>query len=168
MKSLIYLFLPALIACSAKKEHNLDINVLNASSFNFFKVASGNTIPLSASEGNIIYAFGEPGRINEGIAELNKFPCRKWIYNGAVIYLQAGRMVDIDLTSAAYGFVLNGKVIKVGENISTLKSSFPESFSSRENHRIFVGLHYNGEPIKSRISFDFNNQDQITTISLMN
>jgi hypothetical protein len=160
------LILPALISCGNKRNENL--SVLNASSFNFFKVASGNTIPLSASEGNILYAFGEPRKIHSSTAESNKFPCTTWAYNGATVYLQAGRMVDIDLTSAAYGFLFNGKVIKVGENISTLQSSFPESFSARSSHQILVGLHYNGEPIKGRVLFDFNREERITAISLLN
>lgn len=164
---LTLILLLGISSCSKNEVRNSDMNVLNVSSLSFFKVASANSIPLSATEENITFAFGDPSAMRNGIAELNQFPCTKWIYKGATIYIQGGRMVDIDLKTADYGFIVNGTLIKVGEDISRLKTIFPGSFAARSTRQIFIGMHYNGEPIESRILFDFNRQGRITAISLM-
>lgn len=166
-KFLIFILTLSVVSCSEKKNHNLNLDQINVSSFSFFKIASGNSIPLSATEGNITFAFGAPTTVKEGILEVSKLACTKWIYKGATIYLQGGRMVDIDLKTAAFGFVFNGTVIKVGEDISKLKVLFPGSFAERSSRQILVSLSYNGEPIETQILFDFNRQDRITAISLM-
>lgn len=166
-KFLIVIFLLSTISCSDKKDRNLNLDQVNVSSFSFFKVASSNSIPLAATEENITFAFGAPRVIKEGVLEVSKLDCTKWIYKGATIYLQSGRMVDIDLKTAAYGFVFNGTVIKVGEDISKLKVLFPDSFSQRSSRQILIGLSYNGESIETQILFDFNRQNRITAISLM-
>lgn len=164
---LILILLLAVSSCSKNEVRHSDINSINVSSLSFFKVASGNSIPLSATEDNITFAFGDPSVIRDGTAELNQFPCNKWIYKGATIYIQGGRMIDIDLKTADYGFIVNGTLIKVGEDIGKLKTLFPNSFAAKSDHQVFIGLHYNGAPVKSLILFDFNKQNRITAISLM-
>jgi len=166
-KFLVFILMISTVSCSEKKDRNLNLDQVNVSSFSFFKVASSNSIPLAATEGNITFAFGEPAVVKDDILEANKLACTKWIYKGATIYLQAGRMVDIDLKTAAYGFVFNGTVIKVGEDISKLKDLFPASFAERSNRQILISLSYNGDPIDTQILFDFNPQNRITAISLM-
>lgn len=166
-KLLIFILVLSTISCSDKKNRNLNLDQVNVSSFSFFKVASSNSIPLAATEGNITFAFGAPIIIKEGILEVSKSACTKWIYKGATIYVQAGRMVDIDLKTAAFGFVFNGTVVKVGEDISKLQVLFPGSFAERSNRQIRISLSYNGEPIETQILFDFNHQNRITAISLM-
>lgn len=165
--ALLLLLLAGLVSCSKNEVRHSEINVVNVSSLSFFKVASDNSIPLSASENNISFAFGEPVTTKEGIAELNKFPCTKWIYKGATMYIQGGRLVDIDLKTSDYGLVVDGKLIKVGDDMSELKTIFPNSFGVKSSRRLFIGLHYNGEPVKSLILFDYNREGKITTISLM-
>ena len=166
-KLLILILLLSTMSCSDKKDRNLNLDQVNVSSFSFFKVASSNSIPLAATEENITFAFGTPAVVKEGILEVSKSACTKWIYKGATIYLQSGRMVDIDLKTAAYGFVFNGTVIKVGEDISKLQVLFPGSYSQRTSRQILISLSYNGEPIEKQILFDFNPQNRITAISLM-
>lgn len=164
----IAIFLISIISCTPERVHNSDVNVVNATAFSFFKVASGTTISLSSTEGNIILAFGNPSIITPGVSEFNNYPNNKWIYKGATIYLQAGRMVNIDLKSSAFGFFFNGSEIRVGEDIDKLKTIFPLSFSSKSTSQMIVGLNYNGEPVDSRILFAFNKQNLITSISLVN
>lgn len=165
--ALLFIFLLGIASCSKNEVRHSELNVVNVSSLSFFKVASENSIPLSASETNITFAFGDPPVTKDGIAELNKFPCTKWIYKGATIYIQGGRMVDIDLKTSDYGLIVDGKLIKVGEDVNVLKTIFPNSFAVKSSRQVFIGMHYNGEPIKSVILFDYNKQGRIITISLM-
>lgn len=168
MKSFwIAIFLLSIISCTPKGVHKPDLTVVNATAFSFFKVSSGTTISLSATESNITLAFGNPSIKTPGVSEFNHYPNTKWIYKGATIYLQAGRMVNIDLKSSAYGFFFNGSEIRVGEDINKLKTMFPLSFSSKSTSQIMVGLNYNGEPVDCRILFAFNKQNLITSISLV-
>ncbi|HUH33599.1 MAG TPA: hypothetical protein VLZ28_06560 [Daejeonella sp.] len=166
-KFLILTLLVSTMSCSDKKDRNLNLDQVNVSSFSFFKVESSNSIPLAATEGNITFAFGPPAVIKEGILEISQSACTKWIYKGATIYLQGGRMVDIDLKTPDFGFVFNGTVVKVGEDISKLKVLFPGSYSQRSSRQILISLSYNGDPIDTQILFDFNLQNRITAISLM-
>ena len=165
--ALLFVLLLGIVSCSKNEVRHSEINVVNVSSLSFFKVASENSSPLSASENNISFAFGDPVLTREGIAELNNFPCTKWIYKGATIYIQGGRLVDIDLMTSDYGLIVDGKLIRVGEDVSTLKTIFPDSFAVKSPRQVFIGMHYNGEPIKSVILFDYNKQGKIITISLM-
>lgn len=164
----IAIFLISITSCAPKEVDYCDVNVVNATAFSFFKAASGTTISLSSTEGNITLAFGNPSLITPGVSEFNNYPNTKWIYKGATIYLQAGRMVNIDLKSSAFGFFFNGSEIRVGENIDKLRTIFPMSFSSKSTSQMIVGLNYNGEPVDSRILFAFNKQNLITSISLVN
>ena len=165
--SLLFLFILTLVSCGANESNN-SINVVNASSFSFFKVESGNSVPLSASEGNITYAFGEPTVIRSAVASTNSYPCSRWIYNGASINMQAGRMLDFIINTDDFACAFNGTVIKVGENVSRLKSVFPNSYSARSPSQMLVGLHFNGDPIKSRVMFNYNSENRITAITLVN
>ena len=163
----IAMFLLPIISCTPKGIPVSEVNIVNASAFSFFKVSSGSNISLSATEGNITSAFGNPSIITPGFSEINKYPNTKWTYQGATIYLQAGRMVNIDLKSSAFGFFFNGSEVRVGEDIGKLKTIFPLSFSSKSSSQMTVGLNYNGEPIDSHILFAFNTQNLITSISLV-
>jgi len=163
----IILFLVALASCGTR-DNTKNINVTNVSSFSFFKVESGNSVPLSATEENIAYAFGEPTVIRSAVASTNSYPCSRWIYNGASINVQAGRMVDFVVNTDDFACAFNGKVIKVGENVSRLKTIFPNSYSAKSPNQMLVGLHFNGEPIDSRIQFEYNSENRITAITLLN
>ncbi|NEU09283.1 hypothetical protein GZH53_13240 [Flavihumibacter sp. R14] len=165
---LVSLFFLALVSCGEGSDHNRKINIVNVSAFSFFNVKSGNSIPLSATEGNITFAFGEPATIRSAAAKGNSYPCSRWIYNGASINIKAGRMVDFIVNTGDFGCAFNGTVIKVGENVSRLKSIFPNSYSAKSPNKMLVGMHFNGEPIESRIQFDYNSENHITAIILMN
>lgn len=164
---LLFTLLLVIASCSKNKVCYSEINVINVSSLSFFKHESENSIPLSASENNITFAFGDPVITREGISELNQYPCTKWVYKGATVYIQGGRLIDIDLKTSDYGLIVDGKLISVGEKVSSLKTIFPNSFAVKSNRQVFIGLHQNGEPVKSLILFDYNKQGTITTISLM-
>jgi hypothetical protein len=164
---LVFVLTLSIVSCTRKTVQEPEINVINVSALSFFKEATGSSIPLSATEGNIVLAFGSPDSISKDTAEVNNDPFTEWIYQGAVIYLQAGRMVNIDLRTSSFGFVFMGTVIKVGENISKLKANFPLSFSLKSAKQLMIGLNYNGEPIDSHILFDFDKAGRITAISLL-
>lgn len=153
-------------SCSQKQGNEPEINMINGSAFNFFKVTSGTPIFLSASETNITSAFGDPELTKPGTMQANQQSFSEWIYKGAVLDIQHGRMININLNTAAFAFDFNGYVVKVGEDIAVLKKIFPASFSARSSKDIVVGLHYNGDPIDSRISFSYNSKNQITSIAL--
>jgi hypothetical protein len=168
MKSLIAIILVVIInSCSQKHRNEPEINMINGSAFNFFKVTSGIPIYISASETNITSAFGNPALMKPGISQANEQHNSQWIYKGAILKLQSGRMINIDLNTPAFAFDFNGFVVKVGEDIEKLKNIFPASFSARSSNHMVVGLHFNGEPIDSRISFAFNGKNRITSISLI-
>jgi hypothetical protein len=164
----IFLFSSVLASSCGVQDNRKGINVANASSFSFFKVESGNSVLLSATEENIAYAFGEPTVIRSAVASKNSYPCSRWIYNGASINVQAGRMVDFIVNTDDFGCAFNGTVIKVGENVNRLKTIFPDSYSAKSPSQMLVGLHFNGEPIQSRILFDYNSENRITAIILKN
>ena len=168
MKNILILLLLFVLASCGSQENQKNINVANASSFSFFEVRSGNRVPLSATEENIAYAFGEPTVIRSAVASTNSYPCSRWIYNGASINVQAGRMVDFMVNTDDFACAFNGTVIKVGENVSNLKKVFPNSYSAKSPNRMLIGLHFNGEPINSRIQFDYNSENRITAITLKN
>lgn len=168
MKNLVIVLLLTLASCAQKPETDSRINIVNVSALSFFKQATGNSIPLSATEGNITLAFGRPEKVSRDTTDSKSYPFTKWIYNGATIYIQAGRMVNIDLKTPSFGFAFKGDAVKVGENISKLKQVFPESFLLKTSSQLMVGLHYNGELIDSHILFDFNKAGKITAICLMN
>jgi hypothetical protein len=167
MRNILIVLLLILVSCTRKTVQEPRINQVNISALSFYREGNGSSIPLAATEGNITLAFGSPDSIRGTLAESKSDPIIKWIYNGAVIYLQSGRMVNINLESASFGLEFKGASVKVGENISKLKSIFPESFSVKSLNQLMVGLHHNGELIKSHILVAFNNSGKITRICLM-
>jgi hypothetical protein len=162
----VFVFILTFLSCT-NNVHSPDINAVNVSAFSFFQVASATSIPLSATEGNILLSFGNPLLKRAADSETNQLHYAQWKYPGAIIYLQAGRMVKMELQSSAFAFVFNGSVIKVGEDVAKLKAIFPKSFTARSPDQLMVALQYNGEPIDSRILFHFNSGNQITSISLV-
>ena len=168
MKNLLLLLFITILASCGDNNDRENINIVNASAFSFFNVESGNSVPLAASEGNITYAFGEPTVIRSAVASTNSYPCRRWIYNGASINIQAGRMVDFIVNTDDFACAFNGTIIKVGENVGNLKKVFPNSYSARSPNQMLIGLHFNGDPIESRIVFNYNSEHRITAITLVN
>lgn len=167
MRNTFVVLMLIIVSCTPKPVQQSRINLVNVSALSFYKEGTGNSIPLSATEGNITSAFGNPDSIGSSLAESKNDPLIKWVYKGAVISLQSGRMVNINLKTASFGLAFKGASVKVGENISKLKSIFPESFSVKSLNQLMVGLHYNGELINSHILVAFSNSGRITRICLM-
>ena len=171
MKNLLTAFLSfTLFSCFPVQSQNTIIDIVRTNTFSFKKIATGNTISLSATAAEITAAFGSPVSTTEVVSELDDLTYTKWTYSGIKISLITGKLSSLEISITSIGLVFYGTTIKVGSDINNLSSLFPGSFALRSDERMlmFIGLHHNDQITDAHIVIGFNGQDKITTISLVN
>ena len=95
------------------------------------KLQVNNTLNYHSTKSQIISAMGNPSSVTTEYWEMDEEDVEKLNYPGAVLYIKNGKLESLCLTSPEHSLKLNNTVVKTGNNISTLKSSFPASYNSR-------------------------------------
>ncbi|HEY0897615.1 MAG TPA: hypothetical protein VGE15_13740 [Sphingobacteriaceae bacterium] len=134
--------------------------------FTIKKMSAGATIPFLAAPQVVKRAFGAPSSSVQEYGEMDDITFTKSDYGGLTIWFDQGRTAYLDIETTAYGLVYKNQIIKVGNNISTLGSLFPNSYAARANEQIHIQLHAAGVMTDARIVIRFNQSDKIRDISL--
>lgn len=155
-----------LFSCTTVQGQITTLDNADVSTFSIKKISTGATVPLLASSQAVNSTFGAPSSSVQEYGELDGRTYTKSNYSGLTAYFYNNKIAYFDFATTAFGLVFNNRVIKVGQDISTLSSLFPSSYALRTDEQIFIELHANGEMTDMRIVIVFNNYDKITKILL--
>ena len=137
---LITLFALVSFSCSTEQSQiaipdHVDIHTLTIK-----KTSTGASIPVLASPQVVSGAFGAPSSSVQEYGELDGRTYTKSNYSGLTAYFYNNKIAYFDFATTAFGLVFNNRVIKVGQDISTLSSLFPSSYALRTDEWIFRSM----------------------------
>ncbi len=153
------IFLTVLIlinfCCKAQQYDTVSQTGLTINGVNFLITSVTNDISL------IVNTFGQPDSNEDYFFETDNVMGKKYIYNnGLVLYIANNSLESFEITGNSYSFTSNN--IKVGDNISSLQTNYPNSFNSKSNLKFKLNyanwdagflIEYNSSGIITKIWF---------------
>jgi hypothetical protein len=159
-----------MIHFEAKCQNGSTIDLISVFAFDIIpqgaKISNPTTIFLDSLQ--FIKKFGKPKSISYEKAEMfDGQLVSQYNYKGAQVSYMANDMLGLEITSRDYEFKLidGSATIKVGDNTSTLRRLFPNSWKLRREGKVFVALKYKDEEEDCNLLFEFNKSGIITAFS---
>lgn len=123
-----------------------------------------NTVELGDAPQAVTTKFGQPNYTENWHGEVSGNNYTSYHYNnGAVFDFVENQLESFTFTSSTYKLKLGSFELKVGNNISTLSSAFPKSYSIRSSEGTSITL---GTGDYQYISIGTNSNGVITEIEL--
>lgn len=143
-KIILIVFIIAInFSCKAQK-NKINSNELTINGINFI----GNNVSL------LIQHLGQPNAIEDFYLEMDEVMSQKYIYNGVSFTTVNNEVSSFEITSSSFSFTSHE--IKVGDNINTLESIYPISYSNKGQN--WLGLLISDKDYFITIFFDETTQ----------
>lgn len=114
--------------------------------------------------------FGAPSSITSEYWEMNDITVKKYDYNGNLFYLHNNKLVAFELNNADFYVGQIDRAIRVGENVSSLSSWYPESYKGRDREAMIILVSFSSSDPMARseyIAILFNESGIITKVDLV-
>lgn len=108
----------------------------------------------------LIASFGNPTEIKKDFSEMDNTDMYIYKYNGINLTIIENKVSTFRITNSNYKFTKHN--IKVGDNISVLKSVFPISYSKKNNKGLLLWL----KDYDKNLFISYNNFNIIDGITL--
>jgi len=129
MKKIILILSIMIINISCKAQNNtINSTELTMNGINYL----GNNVSL------VTQYLGQPNTIENYYFEMNDEMSQKYHYNGVLFYILNNKVNSFEITTSNYSFSKYN--IKIGDNIESLQTIFPLSFSNRTNNGLTIPL----------------------------
>lgn len=122
-----------------------------------------DTIELGDTPQAITAKFSQPNDVESVYWEMDEVTATYYKYNGGEFRFVSNKLESFKFTSSTYKLKLGTFELKVGNNISTLSSAFPKSYSIRSSEGTSITL---GTGDYQYISIGTNSNGVITEIEL--
>ena len=159
-----------MIHTEAKCQRESTIDIISVFTFDIVhkdaEVSKPTTIFFDSLQ--FIKNFGKPKSVSYEKAEMFFGQLvSQYNYKGIQVSYLANDMLGLEITSRNYEFkIIDGSAtIKVGDNTSTLRHLFPNSWKLRREGKVFVGLKNKDVEVDCNILFEFNKSGIITAFS---
>ena len=126
MKKLILIICLTAISICCKAQNAIHSSEITINGIQFF----GNNVSL------VTQHFGQPNSIEDYFFEMDDVMSQKYIYNGILFYIVNSKVNSFEITGNNYAFTSNN--IKVGNNINSLQSIYPNSFSNKKSDALII------------------------------
>lgn len=120
-----------------------------------------NNIILAGQDKSILYqTLGQPVSNESYFFEIENKQGELIKYNGILFYTIDNRIVSFEITGSQYSFTSHN--IRVGDNISKLKSIYPKSYENKRSNAIGINI----VDYDMFIIVEFNSSNIINLIAL--
>jgi hypothetical protein len=168
--SITILLIVLLIHFDAKCQNESTIDLLSVFGFDILpngaKISNPTTIFLDSLQ--FIKRFGKPKSVSYEKAEMFQYQLvSDYKYRGLLVSFLANHMLGIDINNPYYVFKLSdgSATIKVGDNTTTLRRLFPNSWRLRKDGKVFVQLKNKDVVVDCNLLFEINKSGIITAFS---
>ena len=144
MKKIIYIVLVTLYTISCKAQIDM-INIAD--------IEINNLNLINQDESLLIQNFGQPLSIENELFEMDNIYSDKYVYNGAFFYIINNKIEYFEISNSSYG--LTDYNFKVGDNINSLKNTFPLSYCNKKSNHLSINI--NGFDRFIAFTYDSNN-----------
>jgi len=150
MKKIILIIYLTLVSANCKAQNNtIHSSEITINGTQFF----GKEVSL------VTQHFGQPNSVEDYYFEMDDVMSQKYNYNGIIFTAINNRTYSFEITGSNYTFTSNN--IKVGDNISTLQSIYPLSYTNKTNNNLTIRFND-----IDRFIIIFFSSNQITKIRL--
>ena len=149
------------VKCQVSEHNSIDINLTILKNS-----VSNQTSGLIIEKNNFISIFGNPSSSNNHISEIDGLTYFKTVYLGSDFWFVNNQLEAITFKNNSFEIIYNYNILKVGNNINTLHSLFPISFSGRRNNQIFVSIKNQNVTTDSFLVFNYDGANVITEINI--
>lgn len=122
-----------------------------------------DTIELGDAPQAVTAKFGQPDDTEIVLWEMMEKNITRYFYNGARFDFMDNKLTRFTFTSSTYKLKLGSFELKVGNNISTLASAFPDSYSNRGSEGTAITL---GSADSEYLNIKTNSNGVVTEIQL--
>ena len=131
---------------------------------------SRSSLTLNQDASSITSVYGTPDYITSEYWEMSDRTVQKYHYNGNVFYLHNNILVMMELNTPDYYIGKIDRAIRVGENISSLASFYPNSYNNRKSDYMVLLVQFSStDPmsVSEYIVVKFNSSGIITQVDLV-
>jgi len=153
------------VAQAQTQRNTFDWNGNSYDVINLEDVTMNQGLVLTATEQQVLNVMGPPDSVDDVPNDLTVYNMTLLLYENSYFYFQENKIHQLDINSDNLVFHYNGHSFKVGDNIASLETLFPNSFNTHEDvNTIVVNLGFidggelNSSTIDLVIQYDSNNK----------
>jgi hypothetical protein len=162
---ILFLFIGFYSCPSLAQSHTSEYDAAEVSGFQLHKTGVTGTIVLTGSPTELISAFGKPNKIYDS-EQPDDIIYTVYEYNGAEFFFNENKLTSVIISNSNFSIQHHATQLKIGNNISTLSGSFPNSYALRNNGRLLVFFKSNNEILSQLMIIQYDKSNNITLIAL--
>ncbi|NCI50934.1 hypothetical protein GWC95_13455 [Sediminibacterium roseum] len=144
----------------AKSQLNSSNDTLSFSEFNISPTGTGFTAFNTAllGESGFLSRFGAPpAGVNADYSDEDEANMSHYVYKGAEAWFLNDKLQALVISSSDFTlYFSNGSSLVVGDNISAVNATFPNSWTARTGNQVYVNLQNSSGPVDATLLFAYD------------